>query len=132
MSAVDHEVLKDLIEIKSLLKKLNSSINLEDPDYYDEQSNLGFFEDTTVVEDLGLISTNEDNLNPDINIFEKVEKEATMSEKEVTTDEVEIQLELEDETFLGLAKLAHKKNITFNDLVVQIMQEYIEGRKKDK
>lgn len=132
MSAVDHEVLKDLIEIKSLLKKLNSTFHSEEPDYYDEQSNLGFFEDTTVVEDLGLISTNEDNLNPDINIFEKVEKEATMSEKEVTTDEVEIQLELEDETFLGLAKLAHKKNITFNDLVVQIMQEYIEGRKKDK
>jgi len=132
MSAVDHEVLKDLIEIKSLLKKLNSSIYSEEPDYYDEQSNLGFFEDTTVVEDLGLISTNEDNLNPDINIFEKVEKEATMSEKEVTTDEVEIQLELEDETFLGLAKLAHKKNITFNELVVNIMQEYIEDRKKDK
>jgi len=132
MSAVDHEVLKDLIEIKSLLKKLNSSFNSEEPDYYDEQSNLGFFEDTTVVEDLGLISTNEDNLNPDINIFEKVEKEATMSEKEVTTDEVEIQLELEDETFLGLAKLAHKKNITFNELVVNIMQEYIEDRKKDK
>jgi hypothetical protein len=132
MSAVDHEVLKDLIEIKSLLKRLNSSVHEEDPDYYDEQSNLGFFEDTTIVEDLGLISTNEDNLNPDINIFEKVEREATMSEKEVTTDEVEIQLELEDETFLGLAKLAHKKNITFNDLVVQIMQEYIEDRKKDK
>lgn len=132
MSAVDHEVLKDLIEIKSILKKLSSSVHSEDPDYYDEQTNLGFFEDTTVVADLGLISTNEDNLNPEINIFEKVEKESTMSEKEVTTDEVEIQLELEDETFLGLAKLAHKKNITFNDLVVQIMQEYIEGRKKDK
>lgn len=132
MSAVDHEVLKDLIEIKSLLKKLSSSVHSEDPDYYDEISNLGFFEDTTVVEDLGLISTNQDNLNPEINIFEKVEKEATMSEKEVTTDEVEIQLELEDETFLGLAKLAHKKNITFNDLVVQIMQEYIETTKKDK
>lgn len=132
MSAVDHEVLKDLIEIKSLLKKLSSSVHSEDPDYYDEISNLGFFEDTTVVEDLGLISTNQDNLNPEINIFEKVEKEATMSEKEATTDEVEIQLELEDETFLGLAKLAHKKNITFNDLVVQIMQEYIETTKKDK
>ena len=42
---------------------------------------------------------------------------------------VEVNLELDDKTLLGLALLAHTRNITLNDMVVSILAEQLE---KDK
>lgn len=39
---------------------------------------------------------------------------------------IEIEIELTDDEFLALAKLAHEKNITFNELVIETLTEYTE------
>jgi len=36
-----------------------------------------------------------------------------------------IEVDLEDDMFLDLAKIAHEKNITFNELVSQVLREQI-------
>lgn len=44
------------------------------------------------------------------------------------TDSVDIPIEITDEVFLAVAKQAHEKNITFNDEVVNINKQYIDGK----
>lgn len=39
---------------------------------------------------------------------------------------IEIEIDLTDDEFLILAKLAHEKDITFNELVIEILTEYTE------
>lgn len=48
----------------------------------------------------------------------------TDNAKETTTVEIEIS----DADFLVLAKDAHARGITFNDLVVLLLQEYVDGK----
>jgi hypothetical protein len=45
-----------------------------------------------------------------------------------------IEIDLEDETFLAIAMEAHKKNITFNQMVSEILTEQldIEDKKEKK
>jgi hypothetical protein len=38
-----------------------------------------------------------------------------------------IDVELSDETFIALAKMAHERGITLNDLCVEVLQAYING-----
>ena len=38
---------------------------------------------------------------------------------------VEVEIEISDEEFLTLAKIAHERRISFNDLCVQILQDYV-------
>lgn len=39
---------------------------------------------------------------------------------------IEIEIDLTDDEFLTLARLAHEKNITFNELVIETLTEYTE------
>ena len=41
-----------------------------------------------------------------------------------------VELELEDETFTGVAKLAHENDITFNKQIELIMKEFIDKHDK--
>ena len=45
----------------------------------------------------------------------------------MTDNEEIIEVEISDEIFLRLAKMAHEKDITFNQLVNHLLREYIEG-----
>lgn len=38
-----------------------------------------------------------------------------------------IEVELTDEEFLSIAKMAHDQDVTFNDMVGIMLQEYIDG-----
>lgn len=41
-----------------------------------------------------------------------------------------IQVDLTDEEFLHIARLAHEQDITFNKMVVKILEEHIEEIKR--
>lgn len=44
-------------------------------------------------------------------------------------DTVEVQVDIPDDVFMELARAAHEKNITLNELVCQILQEYVDGKR---
>lgn len=44
----------------------------------------------------------------------------------------EVELDLDDDLFLSLAKMAHEKDITLNDLVNEILKERIEREEQAK
>jgi len=48
----------------------------------------------------------------------------------VVSKMVGVEVDLDDTTFLAIAKLAHEKDITFNEMCVEILKEMIE--KEDK
>ncbi len=52
-----------------------------------------------------------------------------MSEK--NTEYETIQIDMSDDDFLRLAKIAHEHDITFNQLVNRLLMEYIETVKVD-
>ena len=45
---------------------------------------------------------------------------------------VDVEIDITDETFLKLAKMAHEKDITFNQLCNEILREQIEQLEKDE
>jgi len=114
------EVQRELVEIRKLLRQINTSTKgEEEQDYelYEDQAELGFF------------GTNIPNLEPETNLFEKIDKEGI--EMEDSDKEIEVTLELSDEVFLGLSLEAHKRNITFNDLVCEIIQKSLVDKEKE-
>lgn len=46
-----------------------------------------------------------------------------MSEKYET-----IEIDIQDDVFMELARAAHEKNITLNEFVCQILQDYVDGK----
>ena len=54
-----------------------------------------------------------------------------MSEKKLD-DLVEIEIELDDELFMGLALEAHKRDITLNKLIEIILREMLDNYDVDK
>jgi hypothetical protein len=45
---------------------------------------------------------------------------------------VNVEVDLPDDVFMALAREAHEKNITLNELVCQILREYVDGQVKLK
>lgn len=41
---------------------------------------------------------------------------------------VEVEVELEDALFNSVAKMAHDRDITFNEMIQQLLEEYLEGK----
>ena len=60
---------------------------------------------------------------------DSIEFETPFEKKTMNNEEIEI--ELFDEEFLALAKIAHEKDITFNDFCNQILKEHIDRLEKD-
>ena len=44
------------------------------------------------------------------------------------TKMVEMQVDISDEVFMTVARMAHEKNITFNEEIINIMKQYIDGK----
>lgn len=40
-----------------------------------------------------------------------------------------VEIDIPDDVFMELAKAAHEKNITLNELVCQILREYVDGHR---
>ena len=113
------EMRRELVEIRKLLRQINIKEKIkEDDDYelYEDQAELGFF------------GTNITNIEPETNLFEKVDQEG--EEMEDSDKEVEVTLELSDEVIVGLSLQAHKRNITLNDLISEIIQESLMNEDK--
>jgi predicted DNA-binding ribbon-helix-helix protein len=51
--------------------------------------------------------------------------------KQLNDGKVEIPIDLSDEEFLKLAKMAHERDITFNQLVEEILQAEIDRIKAE-
>lgn len=113
------EVQRELVEIRKLLRQINAATKAEDEqdfELYEDQAELGFF-GTTIP-----------NLEPEANLFETIDQEG---EKMADPDkEVEVTLELSDEVIVGLSLQAHKRNITLNDLISEIIQESLIEKKE--
>ena len=45
---------------------------------------------------------------------------------------IEVPIELSDADFMALAKMAHERDITFNEMVVEVLKLAIEGLKNEK
>lgn len=44
----------------------------------------------------------------------------------MTEKMVDMEIEISDEQFLSVAKMAHERDITFNEMINIIMKEYVE------
>ena len=44
--------------------------------------------------------------------------------------DVEVELELDEKTLLYLALEAHKKNVTLNDYMIELLEDYARERQK--
>jgi len=44
--------------------------------------------------------------------------------------DVEIELELDEKTLLYLALEAHKKNVTLNDYMIELLEDYVREHKE--
>lgn len=40
----------------------------------------------------------------------------------------QVEIDISDENFMKLAKMAHEQNITLNQLCVNLLQEYVDGK----
>jgi len=112
------DVQRELIEIRKILSEIREPREDDDSYEFDEHMDLGFF------------GTEYDNKN---NIFESADKETNMKlpqeENEKTEKELEekvsVSFELEEDLFLQLAIAAHKKDMTFNDFIVYLIDEHM-------
>jgi hypothetical protein len=52
-----------------------------------------------------------------------------MNSQEKINDKVDVPVELSDDEFLAIAKMAHERDITFNEMVEAILWNYINETK---
>lgn len=45
---------------------------------------------------------------------------------------VDVEIDLDDSTFLSIAKMAHEKDITFNEMITQIIEEKLSQENLNK
>lgn len=117
MTASDlYAIQLELVEIRKLLVDIRKPKE-EDPYEYDEHMDLGFF------------GTEYSNTK---NVFESADKEVGMqlptdpkTSEESREEKVPVSFELEEDLFLELAIAAHKKDMTFNDFIVYLIDEHM-------
>lgn len=139
MPTIQSDIWRDLLEIRQILKEvaIRHEIHDEDDDSYiilDELKNQEKTEIGPEPESLARITKEEIRQNQ--NIFERVDVEEiqkivtkalikdSMSNKE-PEQTVSVTFELEQDIFMALAVEAHKRDMKFNDLVIEIIQEYM-------
>ena len=131
-------VWRDLLEIRQILKEVAFRHNIHDED---DDSFLILEEMKSDQDDLGpepesLARITKEEIRQNQNIFERVDVEEiqkivtkalikdSMSNKELEQT-VSVTFELEQDIFMALAVEAHKRDMKFNDLVLEIIQEYM-------
>ena len=137
MPTSQSNIWRDLLEIRQILKEVAIRHNIHDEDddahiILDELKNQNETELGPEPESLSKLTKEEINQN----IFERVDVEEiqkivtkalfkdSMSNKE-PEQTVSVNVELEQDIFMALAVEAHKRDMKFNDLVIEIIQEYM-------
>ena len=127
------ETWRDLIEVKTLLREIADRYDIEN---HDEEASLWMDERSQKGKE-----NQQSDASEERNIFEEIDMELvekliaenligdSMKEKE-PEQTVEVTLDLEQSTFIGLSLHAHRHNIKLNDLIVKILTEYIEQKEK--
>tara|TARA_E500000075_G_C6762305_1_gene208137 strand:- start:105 stop:557 length:453 start_codon:yes stop_codon:yes gene_type:complete len=140
MPTSDSNVWRDLLEIRQVLKEVAIRHNIHDEDddaqvILDELKNQ---DDTEIgPEPESLLRLAKEEIRQNQNIFERIDVEeiqkivtqALMKESMANKEPeqtVEVVLELEQDLFMSLAIEAHKRNMKFNDLVIEILKEYMD------
>ena len=139
MPTSEANLWRDLLEIRQILKEVAIRHNIHDEDedvhiIMDEMKN-------SLDEDIGpepesLTRLKEEIRQKNQNIFERVDVEeiqrivtqALMKESMANKEPeqtVSVTFDLEQDIFMALAVEAHKRDMKFNDLVVEIIQEYM-------
>ena len=140
MPTSETNIWRDLLEIRQVLKEVAIRHNIHDEDedvhiILDELKN----QDETEIgpEPESLTRLKEEIRQKNQNIFERVDVEeiqrlvtqALMKESMANKEPeqtVEVVLELEQDLFMSLAVEAHKRDMKFNDLVIQILTECLD------
>jgi len=140
------EIQRELQVIRKILNQINAQNQDDEVDLYEEQAELGFF-GTTYSTELPQEELSDRGIEINVNIFETVDEENLMklsdedmkkaAEKIESTDmrkvskepgpelKIPVSFELEEDLFLELAIAAHKKNMTFNDFIVYLIDEHM-------
>lgn len=138
------EIQRELQIIRKILNQINTRDRDDEVDLYEEQAELGFF-GTTYSTSLPHEEINQRGI--ETNVFETVDVEKPMRlsdedmqkaiEKAESQDfnklnrepreelKVPVSFELEEDLFLELAIAAHKKDMTFNDFIVYLIDEHM-------
>jgi len=138
MPTIQSDIWRDLLEIRQILKEvaIRHNIHDEDDDVHIILDELKDDPDDIGPEPESLITLAKEEIRKNQNIFERVDVEeiqkivtqALMKESMANKEPeqtVEITLELEQDLFITLAVEAHKRNMKFNDLVIEILKEYM-------
>ena len=138
------EIQRELQIIRKLLNQINARDRDDEVDLYEEQAELGFF-GTTYSTSLPQEEINQRGI--ETNVFETVDEEKPMrlsdedmkkAEEKIKSQDfnklnrepreelkVPVSFELEEDLFLELAIAAHKKDMTFNDFIVYLIDEHM-------
>jgi len=144
MAAEIIEIQRELQIIRKLLNQINARDRDDEVDLYEEQAELGFF-GTTYSTSLPQEEINQRGI--ETNVFETVDEEKPMrlsdedmkkAEEKIKSQDfnklnrepreelkVPVSFELEEDLFLELAIAAHKKDMTFNDFIVYLIDEHM-------
>ena len=140
------EIQRELQIIRKILNQINTRDQDDEVELYEEQAELGFF-GTTYSTSLPHEEINQRGIETNVNVFETVDEEKSMRlsdedmqkavEKAKSQDfnklnrepreelKVPVSFELEEDLFLELAIAAHKKDMTFNDFIVYLIDEHM-------
>ena len=135
---------RDLLEIRQVLKEvaIRHNIHDEDEDAHIIMDELKGFQNETDAgpEPESLAKLKEEEKNRSQNIFERVDVEeiqrivtkALMKESLMEAEDsiVDVSFDLDMKVFGELALQAHLRDITFNELVVEIIENHIKEIKK--
>ena len=140
------EIQRELQIIRKILNQINARDRDDESDLYEEQAELGFF-GTSYSTTLPHEELSHRGIETNVNVFETVDEENLMRlsdenmknaiEKAKSQDfnklnrepreelKVPVSFELEEDLFLELAIAAHKKDMTFNDFIVYLIDEHM-------
>ena len=145
MPTSETNIWRDLLEIRQVLKEVAIRHNIHDEDedvhiILDELKNQDETEIGPEPESLARLAKEEIRQNQ--NIFERVDVEeiqkivtkALMKESLMEAEDniVEVSFDLDMKVFGELALQAHLRDVTFNEFVVEIIENHIKEIKKEE
>ena len=144
MPTSQSNIWRDLLEIRQILKEVAIRHNIHDED---DDAHIILDELKTDPDDIGpepesLAKLTKEEIRQNQNIFERVDVEeiqrivtkALMKESLMKAEDniVEVSFDLDMKVFGELALQAHLRDITFNEFIVEIIENHIKEIKKEE
>jgi hypothetical protein len=123
-STVNQEIYEATIEIKDTDSRPYRWLNPETKQAMFDEADARAVDKDNAWDDVNWIDleTEEDFL----------EKAKAIMNGEKFDKRIQVPIELSDEDFLTLAKMAHERDITFNEMICETLREVIKGIKNEK